>query len=100
MMLSNKTFDSMVEKYAGGNGLCNCMIAVAEHEQGPWTMVPNTDATMYKSAMSCMPRPVRARIRGSMTRPMVKRTTPAFCLMCCLYIFVIDHIHYYYRQYL
>ena len=33
-MLSNETFDSIVEKYACCNGSCKCTIALAEQEQG------------------------------------------------------------------
>ena len=54
-----------------GNGLCNCTIALAEHEQGPWTTVQNTNATSSIMnvavtfnckylQVSCMPKPVSA----------------------------------------
>ena len=51
IMLSNETFDSMVENYACGIGSCNCTMALAEHEQGPLMTVSNTDATMYTSSI-------------------------------------------------
>ena len=50
-MLTNDTFDSIVENYAFGNGSCNCTMALAEHEQGPLMTVPNTDGTMYTSSI-------------------------------------------------
>ena len=52
-MLSKETFDSMVENYCCGNGSCNCTVPIAEHEQGPWTTVLNTDTMMYTTCSSC-----------------------------------------------